>query len=119
MSSLEDLFAFQVRAVKLPRPERELRFCEDRRWRMDFAWPRERIAVEIQGGIWTSGRHVTGIGAERDMEKHNAAVLAGWTLLYLSPGMVRSGEGLRALQLLLEQADEKRKRDHDLSTAED
>lgn len=28
-STLEDIFAFQLKAAKLPTPEREYRFCEE------------------------------------------------------------------------------------------
>ncbi len=55
-SALEELFAFQCKALKLPAPCREIVFCE-RKWRLDFAWPDIKLAVEIEGGIWTNGRH--------------------------------------------------------------
>jgi len=59
----------------------EYRFNPHRRWRFDFADPKNRIAVEIEGGVWSLGRHVRGVGYIADCEKYNAAVLDGWRVL--------------------------------------
>lgn len=67
-------------------PVTEYRFARPRRWRFDFAWPDLRIAVEIEGGVYTRGRHVRPGGYQGDIEKYNAAVLAGWRVLrYTAP----------------------------------
>lgn len=81
MSTLEDNFALLMRAHKLPQPEREYRFDPKRRWRFDFAYPKEKIAIEIEGGIFSGGRHTRGKGFIGDCEKYNAAVLQGWKIL--------------------------------------
>ena len=81
MSRLEETFAFQVRAAGLPEPEREYRFHPTRRWRFDFAWPEAMLAVEIEGGIHTRGRHTRATGFVRDAEKYNTAGEMGWTVL--------------------------------------
>jgi len=72
---------WRILAVGLPQPVREFRFAAPRRWRFDFAWPDSRIAVEIEGGIWSRGRHVRPAGYARDAEKYNAAAAAGWVVL--------------------------------------
>lgn len=90
------LTAFLI-AAALPLPVPDYRFAPPRRWRFDYAWPALRLALEIEGGIWTDGRHVRGRGYERDCEKYNAAALAGWRVLRVTPRMMRDG---RALQLL-------------------
>jgi very-short-patch-repair endonuclease len=59
----------------------EYRFHKPRRWKFDVAWPDCRVAVELEGGIWTRGRHTRGKGYRRDMEKYNAASMDGWTVL--------------------------------------
>lgn len=46
MSELEETLAFHLKAAKLPAPEREYRFDPERRWRFDFAWPDQMLAVE-------------------------------------------------------------------------
>ena len=102
MSQLEDLFAFQLRVARLPTPVRELTFAKPRRWRHDFAWPEHMLALEVDGGTWTNGRHSRGAGFEKDCEKACAAAVAGWRVLRVTGDMVRDGRGLewarRALQ---------------------
>lgn len=93
-SHLEELLALQIRAAGLPEPVREHRFDRRRRWRLDFAWPAARVALEVDGGLWTRGRHTRPAGCQRDAEKLNAAALAGWTVLRVTAGMVRSGEAV-------------------------
>jgi very-short-patch-repair endonuclease len=52
-----------------------------RRWAWDFAWPSARVAVELQGGLYSGGAHARPAGILRDMAKANAAALAGWRVL--------------------------------------
>lgn len=69
----------------VPVPVAEYRFHAVRFWRFDLAWPEHRLALEIEGGVWTGGRHTSGAGYAKDMEKYNAAVLAGWRVLRCQP----------------------------------
>jgi hypothetical protein len=77
------LRALEVRG--LPRPEREWKFDAKRRWRFDYAWPQQMIALEVEGGVWTGGRHTRGAGFVKDMEKYNRAAVLGWRLLRVTP----------------------------------
>ena len=77
------LRALEVR--RIPRPEREWKFEAKRRWRFDYAWPQMLIALEVEGGVWTGGRHTRGAGFVRDMEKYNRAAVLGWRLLRVTP----------------------------------
>lgn len=69
----------------------ELPFHPKRKWRFDYAFPDERVAIEIDGGLWNaygglhSGRHSGGIGQKKDMEKMNAAAELGWIVLHYTP----------------------------------
>jgi hypothetical protein len=72
----------------LPLPVSEYRFHPTRKWRLDYAFPEFKLAVEIEGGIWTQGRHTRGSGFAGDMEKYNALAEAGWLLLRYPPGKV-------------------------------
>lgn len=74
------------RAHKLPEPVPEYHFHPQRRWRFDFAWPTRMVALEIEGGIWTEGRHTRGSGALADLEKYSEAAIAGWRIIYCTPG---------------------------------
>lgn len=102
LSEHEEAFAVQIRADRLPTSVREWKFCE-RQWRFDFAWPAEKVAVEIEGGIWTRGRHSRGKGMESDMRKYNRAASLGWIVLRGSGAMVQSGELLAAAKAVLQQ----------------
>jgi hypothetical protein len=37
--------------------------------------------AEVEGGVWTCGRHVRGRGYEGDCEKYSEAALRGWCVL--------------------------------------
>ena len=72
----------------LPRPAFEYRFHPKRRWRIDIAYPEILLAIEIEGGVWTRGRHVRGKGFLGDIEKYNALTECGWHLLRYQPGKI-------------------------------
>jgi hypothetical protein len=72
----------------LPKPEIEYRFHPDRKWRFDFAWPEQRVYLEVQGGIWISGGHSRGAGMKRDWEKFNAATVLGWRPIFVEPKLL-------------------------------
>ena len=88
----------QIRLLDLPEPEREYRFHPVRRWRFDYAWPSRMVAVEIEGGTWTGGRHTNPAGFEKDCEKYNNAALLGWRVMRFTSGMVRSGEAVQMIE---------------------
>ena len=67
----------------------EYRFDPTRRWRFDFAWPEERVAVECDGAVYARGRHTRGYGFEGDCEKLNAATRQGWRVLRYTGGMLK------------------------------
>ena len=104
MSALEDALAMHIRAHKLPEPVREYPFAKaiGRRWRFDFAWPDLRVAAEVEGGIYSGGRHTRGKGFERDAEKYNQATVMGWDVVRFSAGMIRSGKAVETIRTLLD-----------------
>lgn len=73
------------RDAGLPEPIPEYKFHHARKWRADYCWPIYKIIVEIEGGIWTKGRHTRGSGYLADMEKYNAAALLGFAVLRYAP----------------------------------
>ncbi len=91
-SVLERHLLTSLRANGLPEPEREFRFHDTRRWRLDFAWPERGLAVEVEGGVYRGGGHTSVGGIKRDIEKGNALTLMGWRLLRFHGDQVRSGE---------------------------
>lgn len=101
MSHLEEILEQHIKVSGLPVPAREFKFHPTRRWRFDFAWPLWKVAVEVGGGVYNRGRHVRGSGFERDAEKRNAAVLAGWRVLHFTPRHIKSGIAVREIENLL------------------
>lgn len=91
-STLEATFDIGIKAWKLAQPQIEFRFHPSRKWRFDRAWPELKIAVEIDGGTWTQGRHVRPVGYAEDCDKLNAAALLGWTVLRFTGEHVRQGQ---------------------------
>jgi very-short-patch-repair endonuclease len=55
--------------------EKEVKFCESRRFRCDFADPHKKLGVECDGGQWLAngGRH----NRDSDREKLNIAAPFG------------------------------------------
>lgn len=90
LSKIEETFALQARALQI-KLVREYRFHPTRKWRFDFAHPEQKLAVEIEGAIWTQGRHTRGSGFKADMEKYNEAALLGWKVLRFDGEAVRKG----------------------------
>lgn len=86
---------------RLPVPSVEHRVCDSRRFRFDFAWPDERVALEVEGGAWTGGRHTRGIGFIRDMEKYNLAACLGWRVLRCVPSDLCTMDTVRMIHACL------------------
>jgi very-short-patch-repair endonuclease len=101
MSDLEDLLAQHIQYAGLPTPEREYRFAPPRRYRADFAYPEQKILVEVQGGIYTRGAHSRGVGLERDYEKLNLAQLNGFRVFQFSRKMIESGVAVNMIEEVL------------------
>jgi very-short-patch-repair endonuclease len=93
----------QCRYASLPEPTTEHRFHPVRRWKFDLAFVRERLAVEVEGGVFIQGRHTRGVGAEADIEKYAEAAILGWTVIRATPRQVRNGQALRWIERWLTQ----------------
>ncbi len=95
-SALEEAMYLHLRAHKMiDGLEREFRFDPKRRWRFDFAWPARLLALEVEGGIWTSGRHTSAVGWLADAEKYNRATILGWRVLRVATNQVHSGDAVQ------------------------
>jgi very-short-patch-repair endonuclease len=82
-------FTTMLRNAGVPSPMCEYRFDKARRFRFDYAWPEPyRVAVEIDGGVYSRGRHVRPGGYIRDCEKLNLAATQGWLVLRVPTQML-------------------------------
>jgi len=64
---------------------KEHQFHSTRKWRFDYAIPDYKIAIEVEGGVWTGGRHTRPKGFIGDIEKYNTATLLGWRVFRVTP----------------------------------
>lgn len=83
-SALESAMDRVIVGHRLPRPERQ-HPLEGTRYRLDYAWPAVRLAVEVDGYASHAGLEAFGY----DRERQNALVLAGWTILRFTWADVR------------------------------
>ena len=91
-----------IRAAHLPEPRAQFRWHPTRRYRADFCYAPERLLIEVDGGIWLAkGGHTTGTGYQRDRERDCEAVALGYTVLRVTPDMVKSGAALRYVETTL------------------
>lgn len=107
-SKLETLFAAQLAEAGLPEPIRQFRFHPKRRWRADFAWPAWKLLIEVDGGTWMKAPDGRGVGHAHptryasDIDKLNAAALAGWTVLRCTDKHIADGSILSMAASILE-----------------
>jgi hypothetical protein len=91
-------FLLHLKFAKLPEPVSEYQFHETRKWRFDFCWPEQKVAVEYQGLNWQrdgdNSGHQSIAGLMRDCEKFTEASLAGWTLILITAESVDSGQAV-------------------------
>ena len=96
----EVLLATHLKACKIDF-EQEYKFHPKRKWRADFLITGTKILVEVEGGIWSGGRHTRGKGYLGDMEKYNEAALLGYTVLRFDTKQVKSGLAIQKLEQLV------------------
>jgi len=96
------IFLQQLDLAGLPKPIEEHTFHPTRKWRLDFCWLNEKIAVEYHGIF---GAHKVGhqgmAALTRDYEKSNEANLLGWIYLVITAQTVQSGQALQWLESAL------------------
>ncbi len=99
MTPLQDrIFLAALNQAGIPAPVAEFRFHHLRKWRMDFAWPDFKLALEIQGGIFIKGRHSRGASLLKEWEKLNMAAINGWRIIYCQPSDAASAEIINTIR---------------------
>lgn len=97
LSPGEEAFAQHCMELLHPakHPMREAELIPGRKWRFDFYFPKDNLAVEIEGATkYGRSRHSRGEGFEEDCRKYNAASLQGIKLLRFTTEMVIAGEAI-------------------------
>ena len=96
------VFAAMLAQAKMPEAAVEHRFHVERKWRFDYAWPRWKVALEVDGGVWTGGAHGRGTGIIRDQEKHNYAAAMGWLIIRCVPRKLATADTIAFVKAALE-----------------
>jgi very-short-patch-repair endonuclease len=83
---VEDIFQKVLTETIGFAPVREFRAHSIRRWRWDLAYPSQKLVIDIQGARY----HLSAKQNRSDLEKHNAAVEAGYKVLLFPADKIRS-----------------------------
>lgn len=100
LNEFEAKLARELKTLKI-KFEQEFYFHPDRQWRADFHLIDKKILVEIEGGIWSGGRHTRGKGYLGDMEKYNAATMMGFQVIRFSTDQVKSGHAIQQIEMMV------------------
>ncbi|MDV2441685.1 hypothetical protein QR665_19840 [Acinetobacter gerneri] len=92
---LQQLKTYKIEYVK------EFQFNSGRKWRADFHLIGTKILIEVEGGIWSNGRHTRGKGYIADMEKYNSATALGYSVYRYSTEQVKSGLAIEEIRRLV------------------
>lgn len=69
-----------------PALEKEHQFDPERQWHADYLHRPSMTLIELEGGVWTGGRHVRGRGFVDDCLKYNRAGILGYRLVRIPTG---------------------------------
>lgn len=100
-SDLEMMLLTRLEHAGLPLGQTQYPVVVGRQFKFDRAWPNQRVAVEVQGGLWVAGAHSRGSGVERDCIKLSIAAAVGWRVLPISKAMIESGEAIALIRQAL------------------
>lgn len=76
----------------------EYKFHPTRKWRFDYCILSEKIAIEVEGGIFTRGRHTRGVGYKNDLLKYNEAARLGYRLIRVTPDLLLTSYTIKLIE---------------------
>ena len=100
LSEGEQTLSLQLKVLKIEF-ESEFKFHPTRKWRADFHLKGKKILVEVEGGIWSNGRHTRGKGYLGDLEKYNEATMMGYQVIRFSTEQVKSGKAIEQIEKMV------------------
>lgn len=101
VSKGEALLENHLNALKIPFTK-EFRFHPDRKWQADFRIDDMPILVEVEGGVFSNGRHTRGEGYTKDCEKYSAAAVNGWFVIRGTTEQIKDGLVIQWIEKLIE-----------------
>jgi len=100
VSEGEAILSQHLRTLKIEF-EQEFKFHPSRKWRADFHLKGKKILVEVEGGIWSNGRHTRVKGYLGDLEKYNAATMMDYQVIRFSTEQVKSGKAIEQIEKMV------------------
>lgn len=94
----EPLFFELLAIAGMPKPEKEVKMIDKRRYRIDYAWPAIKLGIEIQGGVFTRGAHGSIYGILAGYKKANDACEHGWSIMYYLPSEMLTTETINQIK---------------------
>lgn len=90
----------QLWAAGLRGYRRDTPFIPGRRYRADFYWPRLKLCLEVDGGVWLGkrGGHTSGKGYSSDRERDVEALRHGILTVRYTSKQVRNGYAIDTFQ---------------------
>lgn len=107
MSRMPIPFDRQCAFAQLPIPIAEYEFAratEERKWRVDWCFVAQLVALEVEGGYAAGGRHTRTGGFLGDLEKYNSLACHGFRLLRVTPRQIDNGQALLWVARILQPA---------------
>jgi hypothetical protein len=91
----EEALHYICLARRWPKPEPGYQFNPRSRAKLFVAWVDRKVAIQLAPRI----------GSTTSTRRHNAAVVAGWTILYFSPEEIHHGDAEEVLAWIFERDD--------------
>jgi len=95
----------------VPEPVFEFQFEPTRRWKFDMSWIvrdfgnpdiiTAKVFLEVQGSIFTGGRHTRGPALLHEYEKLNRASVLGWRGLFVTPQQLLTKQTVNMVRVCL------------------
>lgn len=101
VSKGEALLESHLNALNIPFT-REFKFHPQRKWQADFRIDGMPILVEVEGGVFSNGRHTRGEGYTKDCEKYSAAAVNGWFVIRGTTAQIKAGLVIQWIEKLIE-----------------
>ena len=97
------IFQQVCKTYRLPEPTPEFQFHPNRKWRCDWFFEANgrRVALEIEGGVHTGGRHTRGAGFMKDVEKYNTLSMRGIFLIRVTTDTLMNVSTFTAIKAVL------------------
>lgn len=78
-----------LRSAKITGWKRQYKYVPGRKFQADFAFPVQKLIVEVDGGIYTRRAHGSVGGIIADMRRTNIAAINGWRVMRFRPDEIR------------------------------